>query len=84
MVDPPAEGSTVGGGGVSAASGVDSPDPDPRRQSIFGRGASFFARYNPQALHRLPPPTRSLRQKGVRVHPQFTHVLSLSTKHRLL
>ena len=67
---------------MSAASGVDSPDPDPRRHSIFGRGASFFARYNPQALHRLPPPARSLRQNGVRVHPQFTHVLISSTKPR--
>ena len=79
VVDPPAEGSTAVGGGVSAASGVDSPDPDPPRHSIFGRGASFFARYNPQALHRLPPPTRSFRQNGVRVHPQFTHVLISST-----
>ena len=72
-------------GGVADASCCSpslAPDPDPgndaesRRHNSDGRGASFFAKYNPHALHSDPTPSLSLRQYGVSMDLQFTHTFA--------
>jgi hypothetical protein len=46
---------------------------------ILGRGASFFEKYRPHALHNGRPSCLSLRQKGVVRVPQFLQIYAQHT-----
>ena len=55
-----------------------------RLHSNAGRGAWFFAAYNPHALHRDPIPSLSFLQNGVSVDLQLTQIFCALTVRRRL